>query len=145
MNLWEASRPISFTVYGKPEPQGSSRAFIIAGKARITSANKKLRPFRSEVTSCAIHAVNAEGMEQPAFKEKRPVALVLTFTFRRPTSGKKRTHHVWKPDLDKLTRAVKDALTGVIYADDSQVVRLSASKVYGDVEGVAIAAEEVQQ
>jgi len=32
--------------------------------------------------------------------------------------------------LDKLARAVLDALTGVCYPDDSLVVRLSASKVW---------------
>jgi Holliday junction resolvase RusA-like endonuclease len=36
------------------------------------------------------------------------------------------------PDLDKLVRAVLDALTGVCYEDDAQVVSLGARKVYSD-------------
>jgi len=35
-----------------------------------------------------------------------------------------------RPDLDKLVRAVLDALTDVCYEDDSQVIRLRASKVW---------------
>lgn len=39
-------------------------------------------------------------------------------------------------DLDKLARAVLDALTGICYVDDSQVVDLRARKRY-DIEGGA--------
>jgi Holliday junction resolvase RusA-like endonuclease len=34
-------------------------------------------------------------------------------------------------DIDKLSRAVLDTLSGVIIADDSQVVRLYVTKLYG--------------
>jgi Holliday junction resolvase RusA-like endonuclease len=37
-----------------------------------------------------------------------------------------------KPDLDKLVRAVLDALTGVVFRDDCQVAGLSCSKLYAD-------------
>jgi len=46
--------------------------------------------------------------------------------------------HVGKPDIDKLCRAVLDALTGIAYADDSQVVALDASKVYGPTASTEI-------
>jgi Holliday junction resolvase RusA-like endonuclease len=35
------------------------------------------------------------------------------------------------PDLDKLVRAVLDALTAVAYRDDGQVTRITATKEYG--------------
>ena len=37
-----------------------------------------------------------------------------------------------KPDWDNLGKAVSDALNGVVYVDDAQVVRASVEKVYGD-------------
>lgn len=37
-----------------------------------------------------------------------------------------------KPDLDNLIKAVKDGLNGIVWADDSQVVRVVAEKKYGD-------------
>lgn len=46
--------------------------------------------------------------------------------------------HSKKPDLDKLVRAVQDALTGIIYKDDGQVCRLTANKNYAAHEGVRI-------
>ena len=42
----------------------------------------------------------------------------------------KSDHHTTAPDLDKLTRAVLDALTGVLYLDDKQVIELHARKQY---------------
>jgi crossover junction endodeoxyribonuclease RusA len=52
------------------------------------------------------------------------------------------------PDLDKLCRAVLDALTGVAWLDDKQVVALDARRILlgpdalaSDTEGVAITLE----
>jgi crossover junction endodeoxyribonuclease RusA len=45
---------------------------------------------------------------------------------------------VVKPDLDKVIRATCDALTGILYADDAQIVDTSARKHYGSPERVEI-------
>ena len=37
-----------------------------------------------------------------------------------------------KPDLDKLERAIGDALTGIVFRDDSQIAWWSVWKVYGE-------------
>ena len=47
---------ISFTVLGRAEPQGSVRAFMIAGKPRLTSDNKKMKPWRQQVGFMALSA-----------------------------------------------------------------------------------------
>ena len=43
-----------------------------------------------------------------------------------------------KPDIDNLIKAVMDALNGVAYDDDNQVIELSAKKVYAPKPYVAI-------
>lgn len=43
-----------------------------------------------------------------------------------------------KPDLDNIFKAVLDALNGVAFEDDKQVVELSGEKVYGEVPGLMI-------
>ena len=43
-----------------------------------------------------------------------------------------------KPDIDNLVKFVLDAANGVLFKDDSQVVRVLATKMYddrGDFEG----------
>jgi len=128
---------ITFEVFGTPQPQGSSRAFVIGGKARITSANPKMKSFRQEVTREALAQGNS-------FAKHVPIRCTCLFTFRRPPSiPKKRTEHVVKPDTDKLLRCIGDALTGSVWHDDSQVVEMSGRKRYGAVEGVQITVEEL--
>jgi Holliday junction resolvase RusA-like endonuclease len=44
-----------------------------------------------------------------------------------------------KPDVDKLIRAVLDALTDAgVFRDDSRVVQVSATKIYADKPGALI-------
>lgn len=38
-----------------------------------------------------------------------------------------------RPDLDNIVKLVKDALNGIAWADDSQVVKLFAKKIYGEI------------
>ena len=130
---------ITFTAYGKPQPQGSSRAFIVAGKARITSANGNLKPWRSEVTGAACHAMSAAGLTMPMAGKHVPVQVTAHFTFRKPASvAKNRSEMVVKPDIDKLMRSLLDSCTRILWHDDAQVVKAIATKSYGQVEGVYV-------
>lgn len=36
-----------------------------------------------------------------------------------------------KPDADNILKAIKDALNGIAYRDDAQIVSVNVSKVYG--------------
>ena len=125
---------ITFTVYGTPKPQGSTRAFIPKGwkRAIITTDNKQLKPWRQQITGTAI----ALGM----IPIEGGVAMTLRFYFKRPKSvAKTRLRPTVKPDLDKLVRGCLDALTGIAYKDDSQVVQFTEiSKHYDDVERAEI-------
>ena len=47
-----------------------------------------------------------------------------------------------KPDLDNVVKAVQDALNGVIYKDDAQIVSLHATKKYDMNPGVEILVKE---
>jgi Holliday junction resolvase RusA-like endonuclease len=62
------------------------------------------------------------------------VAVRLVFYLPRPKRMRRPAPTV-KPDLDKLARAVLDALSGVAYEDDAQVCHLVATKHYADEYG----------
>ena len=56
----------------------------------------------------------------------------LSFLFQRPKSlPKKIRYHIKKPDIDNLAKSVLDALEGIIYMNDAQVISLRVSKDYG--------------
>jgi crossover junction endodeoxyribonuclease RusA len=119
---------VTFRVYGIPIPQGSMRGFIGRGKGKprviLTSANTKTQPWRQDVAAQAIKA----GVPHIAVG---PVELDITFFMPHPVSRpKKYTHPDVRPDLDKLIRAILDALTGIAWRDDAQVCKIRASKIY---------------
>ena len=138
---------LTFFVPGVPISQGSKRGFIIRpklGKPRVVlaeSSAKRLGPWRSVVTLAARQALagNTVAMHGQACR------LTLSFVFPRPKSTPKRIlHHVTKPDLDKCTRALHDALEGVLYLRDSQIVEEAIRKAYGDAPGVHVTFEVMQ-
>ena len=120
---------MEFRVYGKPATAGSKRAFVNRKTMRaiVVDDAKHGRPWR--------HAVQAAAMEHCAGKPlwNGPVALGLEFLFERPkghfgtgaNAGRVKASaprcHTTKPDLTKLVRAVEDALTKVVWKDDSLV------------------------
>jgi len=123
----EAKIICKFTVQGKPQPQGSHRAFMPKG-ARfpvVTDSNRNLKQWR-DLTSVVAQDYALEELYEG------PVLLVIDFYFQRPKSlPKKVQHHLKKPDLSKLIRSIEDSLTNVIWCDDSQVIEVRATKSYG--------------
>jgi Holliday junction resolvase RusA-like endonuclease len=142
---------LEFFVAGLPITQGSKRAFTnkYTGRAVLVEDAEKLKPWRWSVGVTA-----AQAMAKRPFIQG-PVRIRLQFLFPRPKShyGTGRNHNVlkasapsWptgKPDLDKLQRAVFDALTHVVWADDSQVTEVFAMKRYNPEPGVLVGIEEV--
>lgn len=117
------SAEVRLTVFGVAAPQGSKRH---VGGGRMVESSKALKPWRESVA----HAAQVWCLQHRGFAPfDEPLVLTVTFYLPRPASTPKRvTRPAKKPDLDKLTRAVCDALSGIIYADDARVVRLVAEK-----------------
>jgi len=130
-------KSIRFDVSGLPIPQGSTRAFIVKNRPIITSTSKGLNQWRQ--------LVSAEAQKRVDSPLEGPVSVELHFRVPRPKSApkKRRTYPDKRPDLDKLVRAVLDAITHVIVADDSQVVALTATKDYGP-PGVLVQVDEIR-
>jgi Holliday junction resolvase RusA-like endonuclease len=71
-----------------------------------------------------------------------PIKMIVKFYLRRPLSlPKKITHHIKKPDIDNLVKAIKDANKGILFRDDSQIVELTVTKDYNAIPRVVIALE----
>ena len=121
---------IKFEVEGAPVTQGSMK--VINGHV-LHSRGEALILWRTMVAMAARTA--------GAFPVTEPVEMTIQFRLARPKSVKRNFPHV-APDLDKLIRAVLDALTGVAYLDDGQVVSIVATKVYG-TPGASITVAEV--
>jgi Holliday junction resolvase RusA-like endonuclease len=119
---------LEVTIPGEPQGQGSKTAYVIAGRAVLTEANKKLMPWRKQ----AIPIVQQAAQNWVVPERDTPLTLTVEFHFLKPKTVK-RIHHTIKFDLDHLIRAVGDLLTqsGAIL-DDSQITTINATKLYGE-------------
>jgi len=136
---------ISFEVPGAPATQGSHRVRRIArgkrrGQAVVVADNPALYSFRAAVAALAQAARRGAGIAEPL---AGPARLTVCFRLARPKRSPRALPCV-RPDLDKLVRAVLDALSGVLYRDDGQVVELIASKSYAAAPGTRISLEPVR-
>jgi len=147
--------PITFHVSGKPQPAGSKRAFVIkkggayTGRAIVTDANPNAKDWKIDVQHAARDAFKDDVLDCP-------IRLVLHFTVARPKhhygSGKNASvlklgapaYPTGKPDVLKLARGVEDALTGLAWVDDAQIVIEHLTKRYG-TPGVEVEIHEVAQ
>lgn len=109
-------------VPGIPVAQGSKNAYRRGERIVLVESAKRLPAWRFKISQAA-RELNKELIEFDA------VRVTLLFMLPQPKKPV-RQYPTTKPDIDKLSRAVLDALTGVLYKDDSQVTQLDAQKVY---------------
>jgi crossover junction endodeoxyribonuclease RusA len=136
---------ISFVVYSRAAPQGSK---TYLGQGRMKESSERVKPFRADVRRAAESAALP-----PDWPMAAPMRVGVRFHFARPKSHFKRdgvtlsksapeeaTSH-GLGDLDKLARSVNDALSGVLFNDDRQVVEMGLAKAYDSEDLVVIFVE----
>lgn len=141
----DAAARIAVFVPGKPAPQGSKRYLGRQGGKGITvESSKAVAPWRADIREALLQELEAGGHQQL----DGAVTVLLTFVMPRPASTPKRRTPpaVKRPDIDKLARAVLDAIGSAgVWRDDSQVTNLHAYKrlaEIGETSGVVIEIEE---
>lgn len=149
---------IEFTAYGEAKPAGSKTGFVVktkSGKSRavVVDACKTTKPWQAVVSSSALEAIKDCG-ETPRlslFDSETSLVVDMRFFIPRPAghyfktgkfAGQKksqaREYPCVRPDVLKLARAVEDAMTGIVYRDDSQIVQEHISKHYGEPARVEV-------
>jgi len=108
-------------VPGEPQPKGSTRAFVNkrTGRANVTNDNADTKPWQATVASFVRDNI---GSAIPIPEGQVWIGLEFVMPRRKAEPKRVTPAHTRKPDVDKLARAILDSLTGLIYADDAQVV-----------------------
>ena len=123
---------VECTIPGKPfakqRPKASRRGkFISVYTPKETVDYENLVKY-------SYYSQNGDNMLQG------PLAAEIVGTFPIPKSASKKQvqlmldgeiKHTKKPDCDNMAKVVLDALNGIAFEDDSQVVELSIKKEYG--------------
>lgn len=108
-------------VPGTPRPQGSKRH---VGGGRMVESSKYVKAWRHTITQTARHAHHGK----PPLTGPHRLDLVLIMPARKHEKDHGGWHTV-KPDLDKLIRAIDDAITTAgIITDDSTISAITALK-----------------
>lgn len=131
---------LRFTVYGVAQQKGSVRAFMRPGMQFpiVTDSNRSAKSWQQLVAQGANEALGLLPASERAVLTG-PVRISVAFFLPRPKKYSKRgvyVEHLTKPDVDKLLRAILDALKGTVWQDDRQVVVVEAVKRYAPVDHV---------
>lgn len=149
---------IVIDVLGTPAPKGSNRAMLRGGFAVMVpgssdTGQQRMKQWERCVRDEAREMTFADKNAGPLYQGKA-VAVAIVFRLPRPAGHRNKKTGVLlpsapprpsvKPDVDKLARCTLDALTGIVFDDDSRIVELALHKTYanpGD-EGARIVVKE---
>ena len=135
---------VNFMVEGTPVPKGRPR-FARRGKFVSTYSPKTTVDYETKVAEAAQLAM---GSSEPI---ETPVGAYIYITLPIPASySKKRTQACLsgderptkKSDIDNFCKAIFDGMNGIVFLDDSQVVSLHSTKVYGTIGMVEVMVKE---
>lgn len=111
--------------------------FIIPGepvakeRPRFTKSGIVYTPKKTKIFVALVRKIADKHFDEPL---DGPIKMELVFCFPRPKSKiwkRKPMPREWKtsrPDIDNLFKAVTDALNGIAYKDDRQIVELHVKK-----------------
>lgn len=135
---------ISFTVLGHPTGKGRPRACRRGAHIGLYTPAKTEEAERSLLAQSLPY--------KPAQPLGGPLSVSIELLCAVPKSWSKRKrndalygyiHPTGKPDVDNAAKLVLDALNGVFYVDDKQVVELSVSKRYDDTPSTVISIRQL--
>lgn len=128
---------IKFTIPGRVGGKGRPRAVVINGNARI------LTPAKTRSTEAMVREFAANAMAGNALLEGGLQVFVVIW-LERPKSWTRRKvaetpFPTGKPDLDNVVKLIGDALNGIVWHDDSQIVDLHVARRFStDGERVVV-------
>ena len=125
----EGHREVKFTVYGNPVQKDRPR--VVNGHAFTTRKTSD----HEEIIALVYKSVYHDFM----FEKDAPLRMVMDFYLEIPKSATKKKRKLMmdgkirvikRPDVDNLQKCVADALNGVAYFDDAQIVEMVGRKHY---------------
>jgi Holliday junction resolvase RusA-like endonuclease len=128
---------ISFFVSGEPQAKAKPQVMVRGGRPLIYPRD----PDGKRAKWAEHIAVVASGYCSEPIKRPTAVSLDIAVYRTKPPSNKL-ADPTTKPDLNNFTDLIFNALEGIAYENDSQVIAESSSKEWGDNPGVLITVKE---
>lgn len=138
---------VYFTVPGKPQGKARARTGYNPRTKQVmshTPDNTVL--YENHIKTCYMETTDK------IFNKGEPLSVNIAACFEPVKSVSKKKRELMlqnkirptkKPDIDNIVKTVLDALNGVAYKDDTQVIQVMATKIYQDRARVDIAIAEL--
>ena len=135
---------VTYLVEGNPVGKGRPK-FARRGNFVSTYTPTKTRDYEDLIKDAARKAMGSNELLET------PVTVAIYITVPIPSSySKKRTEAclngserpIKKPDIDNVAKCFLDAMNEIVYKDDTQVLTLHITKVYGTVGMVEVMVKE---
>jgi Holliday junction resolvase RusA-like endonuclease len=136
---------VTFTVDGDPVPKGRPR-FARRGQFVQTYTDAKTIDYETHV---AMKARQAIGSSEPlegaltVFMYLR-YAIPASYSKRRKEACLRGVEYPKKIDIDNVYKSITDAMNGIVYVDDSQIVEAHITKVYAEEAGANVMVRECE-
>lgn len=139
--------PVTIVLSGDPQGKGRARAYR-AGNFIKHYTPEKTRTYEGMIRTAAMDAmVGREPITAPVELQLRAV-----FSVPQSWSQKKRVAAITgdikpakKPDIDNVIKAWTDAMNGVVFADDCQIVKGTFEKKYGPAPLVVVTIKPIAE
>lgn len=137
---------VRFVVPGQPVGKGRPRAAKRGNHIQLYTPEKTVS-YEALVATAAHGAMEGRVPMEGACRVVMDIRLTVPLSW----SAKKRQQALdgqllptKKPDADNVIKAIFDALNGIVWQDDVQVVQLQASKRYSAVPGVTVVVRSME-
>jgi len=127
----------------EPRPKERPRATVVGGHARIYTP-KTTEDYEKKIRSAWIKANGSDpiaGAVTVRIHLGMPIPKSSTKAARLKMLERKQVP-VTKPDIDNLAKSILDAINGVAYKDDNQIVTLLVKKYYAEVPFAKVIVED---
>ncbi len=142
---------VQFTVHGQPVAKGRPRFRIVRPKngPEFVNAYTDAQTVAYEAKVAMAAKIAMDGR----FPSSAPIEIMLELRMQIPESWTKKkrlaasmgtVRATKKPDADNVLKGIKDAMNGIVWVDDSQVVVLTVRKTYHADPCVIVAVREVE-
>lgn len=134
------SDPVTVVLSGNPQGKGRARAYRVGNFIKHYTP-EKTRTYEGMIRTAAMDVMG----DRPPISDAIEFDLCAVFSIPQSWPDKKQLRAMSgelkptkKPDADNILKTWADAMNGVVFVDDCQIVKATLRKCYGDRPGVTV-------
>ncbi|WP_136474530.1 RusA family crossover junction endodeoxyribonuclease [Pseudomonas sp. DG56-2] len=139
--------PVSFRVPGEPQGKGRPRIGKVGQHSRMFTPQKTVA-YEGVVALAAQTVMQGRELLQGAVMVEMRIIVSIPQSMSKKRKAMALAGDIFpikKPDVDNVEKAIFDAINGVVWKDDVQVVDVFKRKRYGETPGVHVRIVQLQE